>query len=396
MNLKDISREKLFRTIGYYITFISLGLATVIIGPTLPDLAAQTNSTLDTISIIFTANSLGFLAGSYFGGRLYDLVPGHPLIAGALVTSAISLALMPFVSSLWLLSALFFILGAVLSAIDLGTNTLIVWNLGDRVAPFMNALHFFFGIGAALSPIIVAKAVQWTDSIQWAFWTIAILMLPPILFLLFRSSPKMRENANQSNANHANGRSSILLILLISLFFFLYCGGEGGFGNWIYTYLIESDIDITQQNAYLLTSVFWAMLTVGRLVSIPIAAWLKTSTILIVDLIGTVIAIFLIFLFPTSVPMLWIGTILLGFAFASMFPTALVYAEDNLGITGKITSYFYIGIGLANMFIPWLIGQRFDLKGPKVVINIIFIVIVLNVANFIVLEFSNKVRKKNA
>ena len=35
-------------------------------------------------------------------------------------------------------------------------NPLLVWVHGDEVGPAMNGLHFFFGVGAFLSPIIIA------------------------------------------------------------------------------------------------------------------------------------------------------------------------------------------------------------------------------------------------
>jgi len=38
----------------------------------------------------------------------------------------------------------------------------------------MNALHFFFGVGAFVSPIIVAQAILMTGDITWAYWVLAL------------------------------------------------------------------------------------------------------------------------------------------------------------------------------------------------------------------------------
>ena len=55
---------KLAKTVSYYLAFIALGLITGIFGPTLADLVRNTQTTLNQISIIFVARSLGYLAGS--------------------------------------------------------------------------------------------------------------------------------------------------------------------------------------------------------------------------------------------------------------------------------------------------------------------------------------------
>ena len=53
----------------------------------------------------------------------------------------------------------------------------------------MNALHFFFGVGAVLAPIVIAGLVAFSGSITWAYWTLALLALPAALWLLPWPSP---------------------------------------------------------------------------------------------------------------------------------------------------------------------------------------------------------------
>ena len=54
------------------------------LGPTLPGLAEQTHTALGAISLLFTAHALGYMLGSFLGGRLYDRIPGHPVMAAML------------------------------------------------------------------------------------------------------------------------------------------------------------------------------------------------------------------------------------------------------------------------------------------------------------------------
>src|SRR4030066_264467 len=82
-------------TIAYYLAFIILGASTAASGPSLPALAERTSSGLDRISLIFVFGSLGYLIGSYFGGRAYDRPPGHKLMAVALGALALGSLLLP-------------------------------------------------------------------------------------------------------------------------------------------------------------------------------------------------------------------------------------------------------------------------------------------------------------
>jgi hypothetical protein len=70
-----------------------------------------------------------------------------------------------------------------------GGNTLLVWVHRDTVGPFMNALHFFFGLGAFLSPLIIAQVLLRGGDLARAYWTLAILLLPAAIWLPRYSSP---------------------------------------------------------------------------------------------------------------------------------------------------------------------------------------------------------------
>ena len=157
-------------TTALYIAFILLGLTTAVTGPTLPELANRTSSRIDQISLIFITGSLGYLIGSWLGGRAYDRLPGNRIIPASLILLAVATALIPFATQLIFLTLAFLVLGFAQGVIDVGGNTLLIWHHGAGVSPFMNGLHFFFGVGALLSPIIVAKIFSFTGDIKWIFW----------------------------------------------------------------------------------------------------------------------------------------------------------------------------------------------------------------------------------
>ena len=68
---------RISKTASYYAAFVALGLVTASLGPTLPGLAENTGTLLSEISYLFTTRSMGYLIGSFLGGRLYDRIKGH-------------------------------------------------------------------------------------------------------------------------------------------------------------------------------------------------------------------------------------------------------------------------------------------------------------------------------
>jgi FHS family Na+ dependent glucose MFS transporter 1 len=163
-----------------------------------------------------------------------------------------------------------------------------------------------------------------------------------------------------------------LLVFLVALFFFLYVGAEVGFGGWISSYVLALELYDEATAAYL-TSAFWGALTLGRLISIPITARLRPRVVLLSDLAGCLVSVALIVLWPDSALAIWVGTLGIGLAMASIFPVTLSFAERRMPITGKVTGFFFVGASLGGMTLPWLIGQLFEGMGPQVTMTIVLV-----------------------
>jgi MFS transporter, FHS family, Na+ dependent glucose transporter 1 len=310
-------------------------------------------------------------------GRFYDRQPGNPVMAGSLILISIMLLLTPIIPVLWLLAIILFLLGVGEGCLDVGGNTLLMWLHREKVGPFMNGLHFMFGVGSLISPIIIAEMALLSGDIIWGYWVVALLLIPVIIWLLKLPSPKNVPLAE----DHPHQKINYLLVGMIVLFFGLYVGAEASYGNWIFTYTINLNLMGPTYAAYL-TSLFWGALTLGRLVSIPLAIRFRPAVILFSDIVGVLISVGLIILWPNSVPVLWIGTFGAGFSNASVFPMMLVFAQRRMRI---ITSWFFIGASVGGMILPWIIGQFFESVGPQVVMITIFVDMILALALFVTL-----------
>ncbi len=347
-------------TVGYYAGFIGLGAAVGVIGPTLPGLAEQTFSPISALGMVFPARSAGYLIGSWAGGRLYDRLPGHPVAAGALLGIAGLLALVPALRTLWVLTLLMFVLGFADSLLDVGANTLIVRVHGASVGPFMTALHFFFGAGAFIAPVVAGWAIGATHDIRWAYWGLALLMLPPALWLLRRRSPAAKMKGPETATGHAN----VWLVAIIMLLFFFYAGVEVGFSGWVSSYGVATKMFNEAEAAYL-ASAFWGAFTVARLAAIPIASRVRPRYVLLVDLLGALASLGLIVALPESRPALWAGTLGVGLFIASIFPTNINLASRRLTLTGRLTGLFFAVASLGSMTLPVTIGPLLVGLGPR-------------------------------
>lgn len=381
------------KTIGYFGGFVALGMVTAVLGPTLPGLADQAHTRVEGISFLFTAHSLGYLIGSFFGGRLYDRVAGHPVMAGTMALMIVALAAIPAIPVLWLLAAAWLLVGMGGGAIDVGGNTLLVWIHGSRVGPYMNALHFFFGVGSFLSPLLVAQALIWTGGIRWTYWTLAVLLIPVALWLARQPSP----TAVHQRAATPGGEPTILdtprreglTVALIALLLTLYVGAEVSFGGWIYSYALAQGLGSVASAAYL-TSAFWGGLTFGRLLALPVSGRVRPRWIILVDLLGCILSVAVVLVWSGSVVALWAGALGLGVFMASVFPSAITLAERRVRITGQVTAWFLVGASIGGMALPWIIGQLFESVGPEMTMAAILAALVLALAVFGVLMATSR------
>lgn len=369
------------KSLAYFAAYTALGLALASLGPTLPDLARLTGASLSTLSTIFVARSAGYLVGAVIGGRLFDRIPGHLLLAGMLGTMAICLALVPISHSVLLLAAILFVLGWGEGGLDVGGNTLLVWLYPTGLAPWMNALHFFFGVGALFSPLIVTFAIDAYGSFAGAYWLLAALIVPIGLFVAIQPSPPIAHHAKNRHTPLREHRTDLLII---GGLLFAAVGAEIGFGNWIYTYTIQQNLADTA-SAAVLTSTYWSTFTVGRLAGIPISARVTPTAIVLFCLLACSGGVLIILTHPGSANALWTGTLLAGFAIGPMFASIIALAERIVPISGRATGWILVGSSAGAMTTPWVIGQLFETVGPHATWYTILADLCLGLAIYVIL-----------
>ena len=367
MNSSLKKRNNWPQTAAYFAALAAFGAMVASWGPMLPHIAAQTQTDMGSIGIVFSARAVGVFFGSLVGGRIYDRLPGHPLLGGALLVLASTFILVPFINQLWLLLLLIVIMGFAAGMVISGSNTLLVWVHPENTASWINSMNFCNAIGSFLSPILITTILTAVGEIRLALWALSLFIAAVGIYALSVSSPAIDKDKNDAEKND---RVRFGKLLPFALVFLLYVSAEVSFGGWLYTFTISLHPSAVT-GAGLLTSAFWASIAVGRLIAIPLTTRLRPRMILLIDFLGALGSLIVIITLSFSLVALWAGTIGFGLCMASIFPTWMAFSGRRIKITGRVSGIFYAATAVGAMTFPAICGWAFDASGPTATMLVI-------------------------
>ncbi|XP_061182677.1 uncharacterized protein LOC133191035 [Saccostrea echinata] len=142
------------KTVCLSFTFLTLGLCIAIPGPTLIDLKERINTDTTHMALIFTARSIGYLLGSLVGGFLFDHFDKQLLLMVTLIVAALATSIIPWSLTLTVLTVMMSLQGCSMGVLDTGGNAFCVRIWGKRSPPYIQAMHFAFGVGAFIAPLL--------------------------------------------------------------------------------------------------------------------------------------------------------------------------------------------------------------------------------------------------
>jgi FHS family Na+ dependent glucose MFS transporter 1 len=365
-------RKSLARLIGYFLLFICIGLDMALVGPSLPALAGQTGSTLGTMGMAFFLGAAGFSIGTLLGGWLFDWAPGRRILVAGQCIVAVLVFLIPHVPWFGLLMALYVVKGIAGGTVHVGANTLLMWTFEGKAGPYVNALHFFFGLGAFLSPLLFGLLIVSGRVYADAYHLLALVdLLVALVIWRTLKAPAPKPKAERTQAAGSTGSYLVPLVLSAMLFLFFYVSSEITFGGWIYSYALSLGLADAARAAYL-TSVFWLTFTVGRLISIPAATRFRPAQVIPAALAGCTAFLGLLIVFPGSPQVLWIAAAGAGFCMAPVWPTGFTLAGQSIELTARISGFILLGDSLGGMVLPGLTGWIMENAGapamPKLVL----------------------------
>jgi FHS family Na+ dependent glucose MFS transporter 1 len=265
-----------------------------------------------------------------------------------------------------LLLALFAVKGIAGGMVGTSANTLLQWEHGSKAGPYVNALHFFFGLGGFLSPFFLGLLLTTGGRYSDDYTLLALFDISVGIAILLRLSPPSAPPAHAPTASGAAVRTSHLGPIVIAgmLFLFFYVGAEITFGGWLPTYAVKLGLADGARAAFL-TSMFWLSFTLGRLISIPVAVKFASAQILVTALAGCALFVSLLLVFPGSPEVLWVSVIGLGFSMAPIWPSGYNLAVQSIRLTAGIGAVIIMGDSVGGMVLPGLTGLVIERAGAS-------------------------------
>lgn len=334
---------------------------------------------LDYAGIISMIVAAGTVVSSLISGKLIGKFGVSTVTIFSVLMTAVALMGFAYSHHFLYLCLLAIPLGLGAGSVDTALNNYVALHYE---AKHMNWLHSFWGVGAAIGPLILAGYLAKGESWNSGYQTIAWVQIALVLILLV-SFPLWVKSHHDKESNQGS-KSPNLLNLLVTLpglkqalvVFFCYCTIEATFGLWGASYLVfERGFEIDQ--AARLTSLYYLGITIGRFFSGFLTVHFTNRQL--VYLGQGVIALGLALLFlPTSATVLP-GFLLVGLGCAPIFPSLLHETPVNFGekhsqtIMGMQMASAYVGITL----MPFLFGKIATFTGYSFLLGFLGIFLLL-------------------
>ena len=357
-----------------YVGFISLGLPDGLLGVGWPSIRATFQLSLDALGALLTAFTLGYLGSSFSSGRILAHIGLGNLLTLSGAATAISLigyALVPIWAGMVLLAVL---AGLGAGAIDAGLNTFVATNWSTRT---LNWLHASFGIGAAAGPLVMTAILSAGYAWRWGYALVGGAQLGlAVCFALTRArweSPAATAEVADEPVIGARTAATLRLpaVWLGIITFLLYTGVEVTAGQWSFT-LLTLGRSVPRATAGMWVSVYWASLTVGRVLFGFIAGVASVTLLLRCSLLVLVAGTILLAL--DVMPLLnFVGLALMGLALAPMFPSLIATTPTRLGAghAANAIGFQVAAAALGGAILPGTVGvlaNRFGLESIGVVL----------------------------
>lgn len=404
--------------------FWTFGLCIGFLGPTLLDLDCQVGeSRLGHSTWLFFAQTALMLVGSLMVGFYLTVMTIEMLLLQAVVCAMITLFIIPFCGTIMSLAIVLAIMGYQLGLIDAGGNIAMMQLHHNNVQPFLQAMHFFYGLGAFVSPMISAPFLrkgecnmaesetganhtffmipflnstnkQWTEATQlhWAFWIMGASQIPIILILAGLMLTKGRrgkkavdyetlsdDEQKPSDPDHVIAtdrimsheppfkcfsqykQNELMFLMMTGVMLFLADGAQGGYADYVFSYGKSTVLGLSSADAAHLNATFWGLFTLGRLFAVFLAIWFSPWRILLIDTVGCGGSLALLMVASGNRTVLFVCSAGVGFFLASMAPAGLSLVEECVGVTPSATTVMVVIAASGEIMFPLVTGNLLQL-----------------------------------
>lgn len=379
-----------------YLIFISLGLPDSLLGSGWPKMqavfsvpssyAGYVSMTISFMTIISALLSPRMI--KHFHTKWITIVSIGLTIAGLLGFS--------MCSRYWMLFIFAIPYGLGAGAIDASVNHYVANNYSGSV---MNFLHCFYGVGAVISPYIMALALKYARWNEGYSWTSYIQMF--ILFVCIISLPLWKTNGKEEEEDHSDSVGikealKVPAVIFTLIAFYAYCAGEATCFLWTPSYFAGTKSGLSAETIASFGSLIFGGLMLGRLISGFISNKLGDRRLIRIGIFVELLGIIMVFLPVENYMVAAAGFVVIGTGMGPVYPAIQHMAPANFG---KKYSAAVIGLQMAaayvgSTFMPMIFGLLQQKIGIAIMPTYLLIFAIIN---FGMLELTySKIKVKSA
>jgi fucose permease len=332
-----------------YAAFVSMGLPDGILGAAWPEMRAELSVALNGNWPMLALGTFGSALSNFSSGwALRRFGVGRVLWLTTFLTASVILGY-SVAGTFAVLAVLGFFLGLGNGAIDAGLNHFAAAKLTSR---HMNWLHGFWGVGVSLGTLLLSSAIALGGSWRNVYLVIGLVQLA--LGIAFVSSRRaLPDSRRDAPSERQVERASLVDTLRLPAakvsmaVFFVYCGLECSAGLWIASALHDGR-GYTTEAAGLMTTLYWASLTVGRFLIGVVSQRMRAARIVRTALLGAIAGTGLMALSSILVDrgtlastLMAFGLLLTGLSLAPIFPMLM---HDTPRCVGESHAVNLIGV----------------------------------------------------
>ena len=378
-----------------YLIFISLGLPDSLLGSAWPSMHSAFGVPSSYAGDVSMSISLMTVISSLSCPKLVRHFHTKWIVTVSIFLTVIGLLGFSVCDSYGMMFLFVVPYGLGAGAIDASVNYYVASHFSSSV---MNFLHCFYGVGAVISPNIMALALRkarWNEGYRWtAFVQIGILLVVILSLPLWKKSEEEREEEESGEGAGIYETLKVPGVILTLIGFFAYCAGEATGFLWTSSYFAGTKEGISAELIASFGSLIFGGLMLGRLISGFVSNKLGDRLLIRIGIAVELLGIGLVLLpiehyLPAAVGFLVIGT-----GMGPIYPAIQHMAPDNFGkrYTAAVISLQMASAYVGSTFMPMVFGHIQEALGMRVMPLYLLFFAVINIG---MLERTYVILKRN-
>jgi FHS family glucose/mannose:H+ symporter-like MFS transporter len=339
-------------TYAAYISFIPIGIATVILGPMLPTLSARWSLNYSQAGAFFPVQYVASTCAVAFSGVLASWRGYRFAMKTGLLLTAMGLAFL-LAGPKWCAILCIAANGAGLGLAVPAANLMVAAVNPVRRSATLNLLNFFWSTGAVACPFLVAAAAK-TQHIPLLLLCISGFSISVVIGIALTGSRIVEPAATLDKRPVLSLiRVRTHLFSILALLFFLYVGVENGFGQWLASYG-KSLGTLTLATSLAIPSFFYASLTVGRMLA-PALLQLTDQIRLVQSGLLLACAGMAGLILSHELPGVAASACAAGLGLSYVYPITISLLSREFD-SPRIGSLMFVLSNIGGGLLPWLVG----------------------------------------